>query len=166
METIAIYWEPLVKTYGIDVESGVCLLTAALAADELAAFGGDLLSAFQPPGKVMMVSATPADADRILVHCVTSKRPSEKERMSVRPPMDAIDGVDLVYFHGPHYGDRYGIAAAALRALSEHNVPALSFACSGASVYIVVAGGTADSACQALSTAFIVPTRESSRLHP
>lgn len=160
METIAIYWEPQIKTYGIDVEKGVCLLTAALAAHELEPFCEGIVSALTPPGKVKMVSVTPGDSDRMLVHCVTSSVSSDACDVAAFSGMEAINDVELVYFHGPHYGDRYGIAVAAMKALTQHHVPVLSFACSGASVYIVVPNGQSDNASQSLSRAFIVPARE------
>ncbi len=49
--------------------------------------------------------------------------------------------VELVSFQGPHFGDRYGIADAALNALAVQGVPLLALACTGASVYLITARG-------------------------
>ncbi len=163
METIAIYWEPQIKTYAIDVEMGLCLLSATAAIGDLATRDG-VLSFIQPAGKVMMVSATPHADGRMRIHCVTSAGgvpPDGDGAAGMAPGVRVTHGVALVYFHGPHYGDRYGIAVAALKALAEHGVTALSMACSGASVYIVVSENRSEDARMALSTAFVVPERES-----
>ena len=63
--------------------------------------------------------------------------------------------VELIYFQGPHFGDRYGIADAAFRALAGQEVLAAGF--SGASVYIVVADKQAQATIECLSEAFITP---------
>lgn len=162
METIAVYSEQPIKTYGIGVETGLCLLSAVVDAAQMAAFSRSNLSPASLPGRVMMVSATPVDGGRVLVHCVTSASPSmPTETESVQWPVDEVFGVELVFFHGPHYGDRYGIAVAAFGALAAKSVPVLSAACSGASVYIVVPQGRAADAVDALHTAFVVPSTES-----
>ena len=65
--------------------------------------------------------------------------------------------VELVYFQGPHYGDRYGIACAALSALAKHGVTVLAVVCAGASVYMITPKGMACTARNALIGAFSIP---------
>ncbi|MFH1981702.1 MAG: hypothetical protein ABIL58_07655 [Pseudomonadota bacterium] len=161
METIAVYSEQPIKTYGIGVETGLCLLSAVVDTARMAVLNRSSFSPASLTGRLMMVSATPVDGGRLLVHCVTSAPPPmPAEAESAQWPMAVVCGVELVFFHGPHYGDRYGIAAAAFDALAAKSVPVLSAACSGASVYVVVPQGRAADASAALQTAFVVPSPE------
>jgi hypothetical protein len=94
----------------------------------------------------------------------------EKNALSVQPPeksLSAFGGafpelridspVELVYFQGPHYGDRYGIAGTAVAALAQHDVPLLAVVCTGASVYLITPKGMASAARNALGKAFSIP---------
>ena len=62
--------------------------------------------------------------------------------------------VDLVYFQGPHFGDRYGIAAAAFGALETQGIQLLAAGCTGASIYIVVPDKRAQAVIRCLSEPF------------
>lgn len=155
METIAVYHERPIKTYGIDVEPGLCLLSATVAQGELPALGRGVFSPAALSGPVKMVAATPVGGSRVLAQCVTTVPPETAAGLTV------TRDVELVSLHGPHYGDRYGIALAALSALADHDVPVLSSACGGASITIVVPCGRGTDAREALSTAFVVPSAES-----
>jgi hypothetical protein len=42
METFAVYWEPIIKTYGIDVRTGLSLISLDLPFDRLREGGGFL----------------------------------------------------------------------------------------------------------------------------
>ena len=46
--------------------------------------------------------------------------------------------VGIIFFHGPHFGDRYGIADATLAALSKAHVKVIASGCSSSSVYMVL----------------------------
>lgn len=161
METIAVYSEQPIKTYGIGVETGLCLLSAVVDAVQMTELSRGCFSSSCFPGRVLMVSATPVDNGRLLVHFVAAAPPFKAVGpQNASSPVDVVCGVELVFFHGPHYGDRYGIAVAAFGALAVKAVPVLSVACSGASVYIVVPQGRAGDASAALEAAFVVPSQE------
>jgi aspartokinase len=63
----------------------------------------------------------------------------------------------MVHFQGPHFGDRYGIADAAFRALTEGDLSPLAVSCSGASIYLVFRQGEAGEAVRLLEKVFEVP---------
>jgi aspartokinase len=65
--------------------------------------------------------------------------------------------VEVVYFYGPHFGDRYGIAEAALKVLTESGIRATASACSGSCVYLVLPEGQSEEAVRALSRTFEIP---------
>ncbi len=65
--------------------------------------------------------------------------------------------VELISFHGPHFGDRYGIAYSAFKALDDQEVRILIAACSGAAVYIVMPQKKLQEARLFLAEAFEAP---------
>ena len=161
METIAVYSEQPIKTYGIGVETGLSLISAVVDAAQMSALSRNCFSSVHLPGRVVMVSATPVDAGKLLVHCVAAAPPPMVANgEGVSWSVDVVRGVELVFFHGPHYGYRYGIATAAFAVLAANAVPVISAACNGASVFIVVPQGRAADAVDALHTAFVVPSPE------
>jgi hypothetical protein len=65
--------------------------------------------------------------------------------------------VDLITFHGPHFGDRYRILQTALNCLDVARVPFFVAACAGASVSLVVPSGAGIAAQTALEKGFEAP---------
>jgi hypothetical protein len=63
----------------------------------------------------------------------------------------------MVLFQGPHFYERYGIAAAALDKLREKKAALLLAGFSGSMAYLVVPDGTAESAMAALAECFQLP---------
>ena len=70
--------------------------------------------------------------------------------------LQTIAPVALIYLHGPHFQDRYGIAEAALSPLQKADIPVLATGCSGTSVYIVVHENRADEAATCLAETFVI----------
>jgi aspartokinase len=64
---------------------------------------------------------------------------------------------ELVFFQGPHFGDRYGIADVALEALAGKGVEMMAIVCSGACVYVVLPEGKSEEAVLALAETFEIP---------
>lgn len=79
----------------------------------------------------------------------------------LRQDVEAFDyrtaPADLVFFQGPHFGDRYGIADAAVGALSNRGIAITAIVCSGACIYIVLPEGKSEEAVLVLAEAFEVP---------
>ena len=63
----------------------------------------------------------------------------------------------MISFQGPHFGDRYGIADTAFKALARQGVPILITVCSGAALYIVLPENKLHEARPLLAEAFEVP---------
>ena len=187
METFAVYWEPVIKTYGIAERTGLCLITLDLPFSRISD-GGDWLTHFPSRfgGSLVLIFSRPTSPSGLRLHLLLDRlpekvEPEKAERVrkadaiennvqpvqSVDVNLAAFDGfcsglrvdnpVELVYFQGPHYGDRYGIASAAVTALVEHGVPLLAVVCTGASVYLVTPKGMACAARNALRKAFNTP---------
>jgi hypothetical protein len=64
--------------------------------------------------------------------------------------------VDLVFFQGPHFGDRYGILDFTIRALGA-DVTLLGTVCATATIYLVLPSGQGRKAKEILHGAFEIP---------
>jgi len=154
METFAVYWEPIIKTYGIAERIGLCLITLDLPFGRISD-GGDWLTHFASrfSGSLVLIFSRPASPSGLRLHLLLDRVPEN----GTFPGLRVDNPVELVYFQGPHYGDRYGIAGAAVTALAEQGVPLLAVVCTGASVYLITPKGMACAARNALGKAFSSP---------
>jgi hypothetical protein len=165
LETIAVYWEPIIQTYGFLEKTGLSLFKISFPADRIADWGlriqemaitGDgFLLAF---GQIVNRETLQIDllfekkwVDRIQAALGKWAADEPHTWLRVEAP------VELIYFHGPHYGDRYGIADAALTSLVLQGVPILAMACTGATVYLILPEGKTRLAREALGQAFMTP---------
>lgn len=157
METVAVYWEPIIRTYGFEVREGFTLAQLPLSSP-----GTDTLgqwAALQDDADAELVMAAAAHhADTTLaLWVVLGGDAAAALRQQAPSHTTLIHPVDVVHFHGPHFGDRYGIANAALSALDQSGVQLLLMGCTGASVYLAVPGGTGAQAVLGLRAAFTTP---------
>ena len=145
METIAVYWENRAKTYGLQVERELSLFRISTTPRELAGLGSVLFD--DASGIRFSWVLVQASSPQLLKICLLLSRewaPSlqvlvERSRENnIHLDLQTTSPVELVYFHGPHFGDRYGIADTALGTLRRKGLPILAAGCTGASVYIVV----------------------------
>jgi hypothetical protein len=172
MEIKASYWEPRIKTYGFQKVTGLSLVEVAtgtygmeslgLALHRLGEWGIDFHLVFstassERPGKSYLL--TGRDSGERLSGLAAQGEGSNQE---VLPHV--VCPVELVFFQGPHYGDRYGILDASLQALADRELAIVASVCSGSCVYLVVPEGKAGDVVTALSQVFDVPKAE--RRHP
>ena len=165
METIAVYWEESIKTYGIRSETGLDLVQVDVSPSSLSKLGRQLVELGRSDAAVRL----------ILLHCHTSEilglsmvfSAGWREHLSTFISGDAFAAVsrnfrvdspvEMLNFHGPHFGDRYGIADAAHSALKKENIRYIAMGCSAASVHVVFPENTAEKARKALATVFKTP---------
>lgn len=166
METIAFYREAVIKTYGLVERSDLCLVTIDLSSDRLGEWGAALAEmTARLKVSLVLLLARPLPAQGLRLLLLLDHSPSEDGRREAeqglgeafQAPWRVDPAVELVYFQGPHYGDRYGIADAAINALAVQKVPVLALVCTGASVYLIVPEGKARPAREALGQAFRTP---------
>ncbi len=168
METIAFYWEPIIRTYGFQTETGLSLTTLEVSPDRMGDLGRAFAAMGAQKGLFRAVFAQIDDGMRFLVYLLLDRKQVdnavshiETELESTDPvSVSTMDPVDLIYFHGPHFGDRYGIADAVFHTLDADAVPVLVSGFSGSVVYLVVPGGSVHAAEQSLAKAFTVPERK------
>ena len=177
METIAVYWESQIKTYGFNCRSGLCLASMDLALGQAASPDAVVLKTLgEYCREIRMVGTCPLGNGLSRLHLLFEPVPGQTPQTVARSLADAngcadaavdvLAPVDAVFFQGPHYGDRYGIADAALQALDTAGVAVLAMTCGGSSVCLVLADGAADAACKALETAFVVPQSPKRKKRP
>lgn len=146
METIAVYWEPKPKTYGFKEVSDLSLLDIVIKLEKMAQWGRWLLELADLDIDFHLVLAKYSNHKELRLYVLLEKLWADKVLSYIDKRIDPefekdfnlTSPVELISFQGPHFGDRYGIANSALRALDGQGIPILIAACSGATVYIVL----------------------------
>lgn len=170
LQTAAIYREDRVKTYGFQVAGDLALFELKLPAELIGRSGEKICSLAEFPLLFHLVAANisidglfvlyvllPArDKENFLKHMLLDGDFEESRTILVTSP------VDLIYFQGPHYGDRYGIAETALGTLTQASIPVLVTACSQSCIYLVLPGAMGPKARISLAEVFEVPHKRSS----
>ncbi len=202
-ETRAFYVEEKIKTYGIQVRSGLDLCQVTCTQASVADAGELLFRMGRSDKKFHLVSAMPGPEQRYDLFVVTDPDPGNPEMTSGRTDMtssrtDMTSGrtdmdsgltdmdsgltdmgtgradrdsgdresvfdrtpfrtVDLISFHGPHFGDRYKIFWTAMDCLTDDHVPVLVAGCTGASISLTVPYGQGRAARNALARGFEAP---------
>ncbi len=164
METIAVYWEPKIRVYGLTTRSGLSLYTLIFPIARLAYWGGvvgsleikgsefELINLQTASATTMQLCLLPAQDEQAADVRMILETGAEHEEATC---FKVVTPVELIYLHGPHFQDRYGIADAALRPLHTARIPILSAGCAGTSVYLVVSENRAEEAAACLSETFV-----------
>ena len=88
----------------------------------------------------------------IRAHFQTHAPADDQKSLRVTSPVEAL------YFHGPHFGDRHGIADAAFQALKENEIDLIGAGCSGSSVYLLFPENGLKKARPVMGALFETPT--------
>jgi len=99
---------------------------------------------------IYLLSGDPWD-DNLLMKINKEIRGDAEDSFQVVSP------VELVYFQGPHFGDRYGIFYSALSILERHQIHVLLAGCSGSAIYLVLPQAGIEKSRPILAEAFEVP---------
>jgi hypothetical protein len=162
METVAVYWEPIIKTYGFVEKTGLSLVSFPLTVANPEPRVRRYLNGAGRSGNLRLVFASSAAGGGGGLHLLFDGPPPADAGLTIPPGAHVDAPVELITFQGPHFGDRYGIAAAALSALASAQVPLRAAICAGASISLVVPQGAARPGVAALSRVFSVPTSSKS----
>ena len=158
METIAVYWESRIKTYGFNKLNNLSLFEFYYPAKKTAELGKIISDHNFQDIKTKFIIAQESNNGISLVFCLPEKEgrgfhDSLKKTLSLKL-YRYLYPVGILFFHGPHFGDRYGIADAAFSSLLEAGIKVISSGCSSASVFLVLAEDDLSRAEEALSKAF------------
>lgn len=165
METIAVYWEPKPKIYGFKEVTDLSLLNIGIEPEKMSKWGLWLMESVNFDVGFHLILAKYSTHQKLRLYMLLEKFRADSflSYMNERIDPGSENGfhltspVELISFQGPHFGDRYGIADAAFKALDNQRIPILIAACSGATVYIVLPENRLNDARQLLSEAFAAP---------
>ena len=160
METIAVYWEPRIKTYGFQRLTDLALIEFSYPFQEIKSLG-EILSQDQLKNvKPKLIIAQESDGDISFIFCLPGKEGKDFHESLERTPGPTsyryISPVGIIFFHGPHFGDRYGIADATFSTLSKANIEVVASGCSASSVFLVLVQNDIDKAEKVLGETFEV----------
>lgn len=164
-ETVARYEERKIRTYGIEIRSGLVLCTVYIRPEQTGQAAQIAARAGEVGFRFFYASAARTESG-ISLELLLEAKNSRGEGAGICQPLFsalAAEGVlfrkdaELIRFHGPHFGDRYGIADKALSVLGQAGVSVWLAGCVGATVSIVIPPGASARAVEALCGVFEVP---------
>jgi hypothetical protein len=167
LEVIAVYRESIIKTYGFHQVGDVCLLEVSIHRTAMARLGRWLREEVVKYKKVHVCVVQPGDGEELTLSVCLECDDSDAFRSGLKSmlPEEAwlssslTPSVDLLFFHGPHFGDRYGIAEAVFTCLADGALPVLLAACAVSSIYLALPGGSCSTAMALLSKSLETPSR-------
>lgn len=167
METVAVYWEDRIKTYGFSEVTGLALIHWNASPEAISGLGFCLQDMGESGMGMLLVLGQGLAGRPTEFGLLVERRWEDQTVQRLRDILGeaASESVCsrspacLIHFYGPHFGDRYGIADAALRTLMECGVPILAIACSASSIYLVLTEDCMAKAREALLAAFLRPER-------
>jgi aspartokinase len=160
VETIAVYWEPRIKTYGFQRLTDLALIEFSCPLHEMKSLGEILSQDEFYEAKAKFMIAQESDSEVSFIFCL----PVEEGRgfhqsleKHLRPTAHRyVYPVSIIFFHGPHFGDRYGIADATFSTLSNADIEVVASGCSSSSVFLVLEQDDIDKAEKVLGKTFQV----------
>jgi len=163
VETVAVYWEPRMRIYGMDIQRELNLIQ--LECDPEAFIHDQWLQLGARQEKFRLLVTQTGEERRS--RCMFLIRQNDHSAIravltgllgkNFRARLIAEEQADMVSFHGPHFHDRYGIAELTYSSLKKTGCRMLASGCTGTSVNIVVAGGQAEAVAERLRQVCIVP---------
>jgi len=165
LETIAVYWEPKIKTYGFKDVPDLSLLVIEFQSGQLPEWGLVLYEMGDSEFRFELV-LTQLKAENVLQLYLLFERKWEERLIKHINQVVRKDGgetfriispVELLYFFGPHFGERYGIADSVFKTLTPEAIPVLVASFSGSIVYLILPEGMAKKAKVLLTETFNVP---------
>lgn len=163
VETVAVYWEPRIRIYGMDIQHGLSLLQVECDPEAFTHDQWLQLGAQQEKFRLLVTQAGQEQKRRCMFliqqdyHSAIRAAITGLQGKNFRSRLIAEEQADMVSFHGPHFHDRYGIAELTYSSLHTSGCRLLVSGCTGTSVNVVVAGGQAEAAAECLRQVCIVP---------
>jgi hypothetical protein len=165
METIAVYFEAVAKSYGPHTVTGVVMVETPVAFESIARSDGPGSPPAAGSGKFSFVMLQRELDGTAVLYAVAPPEdiPSVLEAFGRPAAAAAADAglrmqpVEMVLLQGPHFYERYGIAAAVLDKLRERKAVLLLAGFSGSMAYLVVPEGTAEIVRAALAECLHLP---------
>ena len=157
-ETRAYFRERKIKTYGFALERGLNVAGISCTSRGLDKVGQMMeRTNMAEDGTFCFATALahPEDGTVSLYWLGRERTDVDSYRNDGLDPI--LDTADMVSFHGPHFGDRFGIFNAAAECLDSDGIDILLAGCTGASITLVLPAGAGEAAVRALEKGFDTP---------
>lgn len=161
METIATYWEKQIKIYGISCQEDLTLVRISCPGTQIQQW----MSCIRDLHRFEIITYQPSTDRRYLLNLVTTSTTLEKAGAKLQQAaagmvdstVSSLTPVAAVFFHGPHFQERFGIADSLEQTLSSLNVTVHLFSCSGTSVHVIIPETDKDRVVTAVKNVFLIP---------
>jgi aspartokinase len=161
-EVVASYQEKIIKIYYLQQQSGLDLWRWRLPHSALEDLSAGLLALGDAGLKVPLLLAVPEPGQALLFSFSTPREQRDKVRLILGTHLPGLEPrlcpeVAEIVIHGPHFGERYGIAAAFVQALEKVHIPLMALSCAVSSISAIVRDQDLAQAAQVLEDTFAVP---------
>ena len=161
-----MYWEPRIKTYGFQVVKELALYRYLIPVNQSNHWERALELIENGPNRFHLICGQLNETSELSLSllCESDQARSFSRDIEAEMPVDEgfryqmITPVELLFFQGPHFGDRFGVADFTYCALKDHANDLLAAVFSCASIYLVLPEGKADGALDQLNAAFNIPS--------
>jgi aspartokinase len=165
-EIICSYEEEVIKIYNLNHHIGLDLWNMALPLDRLGDFGRALLELDQLQMRMpLLVSKSFPESESLYFAYSLAATCRNQVKQALDRNLPGVDvfcqgPVSVFLLHGPHFGDRYGIANAFVNSLRSAGIAPLAMSCAVSSVSAAIAANDSNRAIEALSSSFQIPARK------
>jgi len=161
-----VYKEERVKVYGITEKTGLALAIISFPASRVEQWG-----------QLIVLMENHVERFEFVTYHATNKSMTELhllfDQKKIEPLNDILSKwvgtnqqtefrlkqpVDLLYLHGPHFQDRFGIVDIAFNALLRNGIEILVSGCAGTSMYLVTPANQGQDVKKILTETFLIPT--------
>lgn len=168
-QVVADYQEKVIKVYWIVSQSDLDLWGMAVSSTEiLAGFADVLLELGKQGWRLPFLVAVPARESKefLLSFSLAGPYPLEERGAKMRRILQKhlpdlrpmrLTPVAGIFLHGPHFGDRYGIARALVESLEKAHVSLLALSCTISSISLVIRQNQLAAAQLVLGNTFASP---------
>lgn len=158
METVAVYFEEPVRTYGLQAQDGCVLFSLAVTAPQLGALAAGLAD-LDPPLAMLWCNALGQGDLTEMQICLPESQAPRLAQVAARAGVAALasSAASVINLQGPHFGDRWGLAKEALAGLEETGVAPLSLAGVTHTLQVTVEPSARAAALAGLGRRFVAP---------
>jgi aspartokinase len=157
------YSEQIITIYGFTRQTGLDLWNVSLPIEYMSGFGAFLSELGELGFKLPFLISNSAPGARG-IHFSFALGEDRRDRVGQAfdkhlPGRDrfCLGPISVLFLHGPHFGDRYGIGDAFVTTLRNAGIPILALSCTVSSISAVIAGNDLDKAIEVLNTRFQTP---------
>jgi aspartokinase len=160
------YHEQIITIYDFTHREDMDLWNITLPLKRLGDLGATLLelNQFQLRMPFLVSTSRPDEENIYFAFLFEASHHDKVEQILAKnlPDLDfsCLSPVSVFFLHGPHFGDRYGIADALLTALRKAGILLLALSCAVSSISVVVPGNDSNRTIKVLNSVFQTPVTQ------